>query len=169
MSLDYEGLPREFPHRFLPEKIDLVEWNQIEGYFADLQNRKIGSVDDLRSWLDDYSELFIVVSEAASIRYIRMTEQTDREEYRDAYLAFVENVEPKVKVAQFNLNRKFVESDLRGSLPSDRYGLIEKKIENSIRLFRDVNVELEKEERKLAQQHQIVIGAMTVSYEGRER
>ena len=169
MSLDYESLPREYPHRFLPEKIDLVDWDQVERHFTDLQSRKIGSVEDLRSWLNDYSELFVVVSEAASIRYIRMTEQTDKKEYRDAYLAFVENIEPRVKVAQFNLNRKFVESDFRRSLPSDRYGLMEKKIENSIRLFRDVNVELEKEERKLAQQHQSVIGSMTVSYDGRER
>jgi len=169
VSLDYEGLPREYPHRFLPENIDLTDWSQVEGYFTELQRREIGSVDDLRSWLDDYSELLVVVSEAASIRYIRMTEQTDRQDYRDAYLAFVENVEPKVKVAQFNLNRRFVESDLRRSLPSDRYGLLQRKIENSVRLFRDANVELEKEERKLAQQHQSVIGSMTVSYEGRER
>src|SRR5271157_2367743 len=113
MSLDYEGLPREYPHRFLPQKIDLADWNRAVGYFTELQQRQIGSVEDLQSWLEDYSELFIAMSEAASIRYVRMTEQTDRKEYHDAYLAFVENVEPKVKVAQFNLNRKFAASDHR--------------------------------------------------------
>ncbi len=169
MSLDYESLPREYPHRFLPQKVDLADWNQAEGYFTELQQRAIGSVEDLQSWLDDYSELFIAMSEAASIRYVRMTEQTDRKEYNDAYLAFVENVEPKVKVAQFNLNRKFAASDHRRLLPPDGYGLLERKIENSVKVFREANVELEKGERKLAQQHQRITGSMTVYHDGRER
>jgi len=169
MSLDYESLPREYPHRFLPQSIDLADWNRAEGYFTELQQRQIGSVEDLQSWLEDYSELFIAMSEAASIRYVRMTGQTDRKEYHDAYLAFVENVEPKVKVAQFNLNRKFAASHHRRLLPADGYGLLEKKIENSVKVFRNANVELEKEERKLAQQHQRITGSMTVYHDGRER
>ncbi|MGD0637852.1 MAG: M3 family oligoendopeptidase, partial [Nitrososphaerales archaeon] len=113
MSLDYEALPRDYPRRFLPETVDLTDWNQVGKYFDGLRLRDLGSVQDLRGWLDDYSELFVAMSEAASIRYVRMTEQTDREDYRAAYLSFVENIEPKVKVAQFNLNRKFVESRFR--------------------------------------------------------
>src|ERR1700730_12827230 len=130
MSLDYEGLPREYPRKFVPKNVDLADWNQVEGYFTELQEREIGSVADLKSWLDDYSEIFVAMSEAASIRYIRMTEQTDSKEYRDAHLAFLENVEPRMKVAQFNLNRKFVGSVFRSSLPPDRYRVLEKKIDN---------------------------------------
>ncbi len=169
MSLDYEALPREYPRGFLPQKIDLTDWSQVGKYFSELQERELGSAQELQKWLDDYSELFIALSEASSIRYIRMTEQTDRREYREAYLDFVELIEPKVKVAQFNLNRRFVESQFRRSLPPDRYLLLAKKIENSVSLFREANVELEIEEKRLAQQQQSLAGSMTVSYEGRER
>jgi oligoendopeptidase F len=169
MSLDYEALPRDYPRRFLPETVDLTDWNQVGKYFDGLRLRDLGSVQDLRGWLDDYSELFVAMSEAASIRYVRMTEQTDREDYRAAYLSFVENIEPKVKVAQFNLNRKFVESRFRGSLPPEDYLVLDRKIENSVRLFRDENLELEIEEKKLAQRQQSIAGSMSVSYDGRER
>ena len=98
-----------------------------------------------------------------------MTEQTDREDYRDAYLSFVENIEPKVKVAQFNLNRKFVESKFREALPPEDYSVLDRKIESSVRLFRGENVVLEKEEKKRAQQQQSIAGSMTVAYDGRER
>ena len=169
MSLDYEALPRDYPRRYLPVTVDLTDWNQIGKYFDELRLREPGSVQDLKGWLDDYSEVFVAMSEAASIRYVRMTEQTDRDDYRAAYLAFVENIESKVKVAQFYLNRKFVESQFRKSLPPGDYSVLERKIENSVRLFRGENVELEKEERKLAQRQQSIAGSMTVSYEGRER
>jgi len=169
MPLDYESLPREYRRRFLTEGVDPADWGQLESYFGKLQERQILSVADLESWLEDYSELLSAVSEAASIRFIRTTEMTDKKEYRDAYASFVENVEPRVKVAQFGLNRKFVGSEFRSMLPSDRYGVLEKKIENSVRIFRESNVELEMEERRLQQQHQSITGAMTVSYEGQER
>ena len=169
MSLDYEALPRDYPRRFVPFTTDLTDWNQIGRYFDELRVRELGSVQDLQRWLDDYSEVFIAMSEAASIRYVRMTEQTDREDYRDAYLAFVENIEPKVKVAQFKLNRKLAESQFRAALQPENYLVLQRKIENSLRLFRDENVELEKEEKKRAQQQQSVAGSMTVAYDGRER
>ncbi len=169
MSLDYESLPREYHRRFLAEGVDPADWSQLERYFDELHQRPLQSVADLQSWLEDYSELFVAISEAATIRLIRTSEMTDKKEYQDAYAAFLENVEPKVKIAQFRLNRKFVESEFRALLPRDRYGLLEKKIENSVRLFRDSNVELEKEEKRLAQQYQSITGAMTVSYGGQEK
>jgi oligoendopeptidase F len=169
MPLDYESLPREYHRTFLAEGVDSADWSSLERFFDELQERRIRSVADLQAWLEDYSEVFVAVSEAASIRFIHTTEMTDKKEYQDAYAAFLENVEPRVKLAQFNLNRKFVESEFRALLPRERYGLLERKIENSVRLFRASNVELEKEEKRLALMHQNVTGAMTVSYGGQER
>ena len=167
--LRYEGLPREYPNRFLAASGNPVDWSRVEPYFADLQGRPITSTGDLERWLADYSELFTAISEEGTIRYIRMTEQTKSEEYRAAYLSFVEQVEPKVKVAQFNLNRRYAGSDRRKSLPKARYELLDLRIENSIKLFREENVELEKDEKGLAQSYQGIIGSMTVDYGGRER
>ena len=169
MVLEYGSLPREYPRRFLPRETDPADWTQVGPFFDELQGRGLESPGDLERWLDDYSELLVAMSEASTIRYVRTSEQTDRKDYSDEYLAFVEKVEPRLKVAQFNLNRRFVGSDLRRLLPPERYLVMEKRIENSVRIFRDENVALETEEKRLAQKHQTVTGSMSVVYEGRER
>jgi oligoendopeptidase F len=167
--LRYESLPRDYPNRFLAATANPADWSQVEPYFADLQGRPIASAESLERWLDDYSELFTAISEEGTVRYIRMTERTTSEEYREAYLSFIEHVEPKVKVAQFNLNRRYIGSDYRKSLPRKRYSLLDLRIENSIKLFREENVSLETDERGLAQKYQGTMGSITVDFEGRER
>jgi oligoendopeptidase F len=169
MVLDPETLPQRSGRRFVPQKVDLGDWPQAERYFADLQRREISSGDDLQGWLQDYSELFGAVSEAAAIRYIRMTEQTDNESYKKAYLTFVEDVAPKAKVAEFNLNRKLAQSPFTKELPDERYSMMRRRVENRVALFREENVELEKEDEKLGQLYESATGAMTVLYEGKER
>jgi oligoendopeptidase F len=167
--LRYERLPRDYPNRLLAASVNPSDWSQVEPYFTLLQGRPITSALDLEHWLDDYSELFTAISEEGTVRYIRMTEQTDNAEYREAYLSFIERVEPKVKVAQFNLNHKYAGSEYRNSLPKARYSLLDLRIANSVRLFREENVSLQADERGLAQKYQGIIGSMTVVFDGRER
>jgi oligoendopeptidase F len=169
MYLDYDSLPQEHPQKFIKGNVDLADWSQVEPYFAELQSRDLSSPAVLEGWFDDYSELLVAVSEQGTVRYIRMTEQTTNEDFRSAYLSFVENVEPKVKIAQFNLYRKYAGSDQRKNLPREKYTLADLRIENSVRLFREENVNLEKDERALSQRYQEITGEMTVSYDGKDR
>ena len=167
--LPYETLPRDYPNRLLSASVNSADWAQLEPYFLDLQWRPIASARDLEVWLTDYSELFTAISEAGAVRYIRTTEQTKDEGYRKAYKAFLEEVEPKVKVAQFNLNRKYVDTEYKKGLPRQRYSLLDRRVENSVRLFRQENVELEKEDSSLTQKFQEIAGSMTAVFDGKER
>src|SRR3989304_399998 len=159
MSFDYSRLPREYPRRFLPAQLDVADLSQLESMFDELQRRPIQSKDDLEKWL----------GEESAIRYIRMTCRTDDEERQKAYLYFVENVAPRVKLRFFELDRKYLSSPARNELPKDRYFVLDRDRANSGALFREKNVELEKEEATLAQQYQKLGGARTVFYQGRER
>ncbi len=167
--LRYESLPRDYPNRFLAASARPADWSSIERYFVELQGRSIASAVDIERWLDDYSELFSAISEEGTVRYIRMTERTTSDEYREAYLSFVGRVEPKVKLAQFKLNRKYIGSEYRKSLPKKRYSMLDLKMENSVKLFREENVSLETDDRGLAQRYQGIMGSMTVNFDGRER
>lgn len=169
MVLNPEMLPRGRPHRFVPSEVDMGDWKQAARCFTALETRPITSSGELESWLEDYSELSGALSEEGSIRYIRMTEQTDNEDYKNAHLAFVEEVTPNAKLAEFRLNKRFAESPFANDLPNDRYQMMRKRVKNSIQLFREVNVELEKEDEKLRQQYEGLSGTMTVFYDGRER
>ena len=167
--LSYESLPRAYPNRFVPDSVDCADWSKLESFFADLERRPIASSSDLEHWLDDYSELFTAISEEGTIRYIRMTEQTESAELKEAYMSFLQNVEPKMKAGQFSLNKRYIESEHRKSLPSQRFSVLDRKIENSIKLFRENNIGLETEDRVQAQKYQEIMGSMTVEFDGRAR
>jgi len=169
LSFDYSSLPREYPRQFLPSKIDLTDLNRLKELFRNLQNRTIHSAVDLEKWLGDESELASALAEEQSIRYARMTCQTDDPARERDYLFYIENVEPEAKIGFSQLDRKYLGTPARKSLPQGEYFVLDRKRENNVALFREENVELEKEETKLAQSFQKITGAMTVIYDGQER
>ena len=169
MSFDYAHLPRDYPRQFLPSKIALTDVPSLKEVFHDLNVRPIHSASDLEKWLRDESELASALSEEQALRYARMTCQTDDPDREKAYLFFVENVEPEAKLGFSQLDRKYVQTAARKTLPLDQYFVLDRKMENNVAIFREENVELEKEETKLAQTFQKTAGAMTVQYEGEER
>ena len=169
MSFDYSHLPREYPRQFLPSKIDLTDLTRLKELFHNLQNRPVHSASDLEKWLKDESELASALAEEQSIRYARMTSQTDDPAREKDYLLFIENVEPEAKIGFSQLDRKYLATPARKSLPQQQYFVLDRKRENNVALFREENVELEKEETKLAQSFQKLTGAMTVLYEAQER
>ncbi len=149
--------------------MDLASQDDLKRVFDGLQARKITSAPELEKWLWDESELASAVSEEQAYRYIRMSCQTDDSEREKAFLYFVENIEPQVKISFSELDKKYVESPARKKLPREKYSVLDRKRENSIRLFRKENVELEKEEAKTWQKYEKAVGAMTVMYDGQER
>ena len=169
MSLDFSRLPHEFPRKFLPQTVNLAEQDSLEQIFDRLEKREVASPGDLEHWLMDEAELAQALSEEQASRYVRMTCQTDDAEREKAYLFFIENIEPLAKVRFSNLDKKYLSIPARKSLPQDRYFVLDRKIQNNDVLFRVENVELEKEEAKLAQAYEKTTGAMSVMYEGKER
>lgn len=168
MSFDGSTLPREFSRKFLPKNVDVSSVDQLSKFFDELQKRPITSKKDLERWLLDETELLSAIGEEQSIRYIRMTLQTDDTMREKAYLEFVENIEPVVKKRVFDLDRKYLGSNARKQLSPDYYSVLDKRRENNAAIFREANVELEKEDTKLGNEYQKITGAMTVSHNGKE-
>jgi oligoendopeptidase F len=169
LSFDYPRLPREYPRQFLPSKIDLTDLTRLKELFHNLQSRTVRSTPDLEKWLRDESELASALAEEQSIRYARMTCQTDDPAREKDYLFFIENIEPQAKIGFSQLDHKYLDTPARKSLPHEKYFVLDRKRENNVALFREKNVEIEKEETKLAQSFQKITGAMTVLYDGQER
>ena len=168
MRLEPNLLPRDYPRTFVPADVDAGEWEQLAPLFAELERRNLDTWEALEQWLRDESELAAMLYEERATRYIRMTCQTDDPEPEQAYLHFVENVEPQVKQASNRLDRKYVASPARRALPRDRYAVVDRRIENRVALFREENVPLETEANILQQRYTKTVGAMTVEFRGRE-
>src|SRR5437899_8268185 len=98
-----------------------------------------------------------------------MTCETDDPAREKDYLFYIENIEPEAKIGFSQLDRKYLGTPARKGLPLERYFVLDRKRENNVALFREANVELEKEETTLAQSFQKTTGAMTVLYDGQER
>ncbi len=169
MSLDFSLLPHDFPRKFLSQTVNLTNQESLGQVFDKLEKREIPTSGDLEGWLMDEAELAQALSQERTARYVRMTCQTDDAEREKAYLFFVENIEPLAKLRFSNLDKKFLSAPARKGLPHDRFFVLDRKRQNNDTLFRPANVELEKEEAKLAQAYEKTIGAMTTVYDGKER
>ena len=158
-----------YPRQFVPPEANPGEWSDLEPLFVALESQPITSVPDMERWVVDLSELASCIDEEGARRYIAMTCHTDDPVAEKDYLRFVEEVEPRCKPWWQKLYKKFVGHPMRVDLTSERYRVLDRALENHVRLFREENVVLEVEEAKLSQQYQKVMGAMTGRFEGREQ
>ena len=159
----------EFPRRFIAEGDNLDDWSRIEPYFDRLRDRDIENAEQLVRWLEDFSELLACVSEVGTDRHVRMTCQTDDPDRKQAFLDFIENIEPKCKPRTFELEVKYAKCPVANQLDGKRYRVLDRSIRASVEIFRDENVPLETQEAKLAQQFQEICGKQTVQFDGKER
>lgn len=169
--LPFGQLPPAKPRRFVPATIDLGDWSHIAPLFDTLERRAAAcaSAAELESWLLGWGELNAALDEEGSRRYIAMTCHTDDAATEQAYLHFVESVEPQLKPRQFALERVYLAHPLRTQLPPRRFEVFDRDTRARVELFRDENVPLETEESKLGQQYQKLSGGLTVTFRGEEK
>ncbi len=161
--------PQRFPHHWLPEGLELKQWEQIEPWYKKLLGQAVGSPSELEAWLTAAGELNAAVGEEGVKRYIAMTCQTDDPEREAAYLAFVREIEPKLKPIQNEIRGRYLDAPARAQLSKDRYAVFDRALANRRELFREANIPRETQLAELEQQYQKLIGAMTVTFRGEER
>ncbi|MEY4199159.1 MAG: hypothetical protein RLZZ265_899, partial [Verrucomicrobiota bacterium] len=154
--LPFSNLPTHAPRRFVPAHIDLGNWSQIAPLFDQLDARapQCRTVAELEQWILDQGELAAALDQEGSQRYIAMTCHTDSPEAEQAYLQFVEQIEPELKPRQFKLAQLYLAHPLRSQLAPHRYEVFDRDTTLRVELFREENIPLETEESKLAQQFQ---------------
>jgi oligoendopeptidase F len=169
--LPFGSLPAFKARQFVPAQLDFGSWSQIAPLFDQLETRLAAAktVADLEAWLLAWGELSAALDEEASRRYIAMTCHTDDAEAEKAYLQFVEQIEPQLKPSQFKLEKLFIAHPQRTKLPSPRYDVFIRDVQNHVELFREENVALETEESKVGQQYQKLSGSLTVQFRGEEK
>jgi oligoendopeptidase F len=165
---DYGKLPKEFRREYVPDGIRF-DWGDISKVYDELSSREIPGPAELEKWILDGSEFDAYLYEQRTIRYINSTRQTDNPEFTKAYEDYVEGLEPKIKVASFELLKKYASSRFRGELPPSTFALEDRRRDAAVRTFKVENVELERQDSTLAQRYQRTMGAMTVQYRGEER
>lgn len=161
-------LPNRFQRHYLPESLDYGQWAGLEAFFRALEERDLDSVERLEQWLLDWSELRDALGEEGSLRYIRMTCDTENREIEEAYFYFLEEIAENLKAAEDRIKHCFLGSSARKKLSAQRYSVLDRSLQNDVDLFREANIPLETRESKGTQQYQKLMGSLTVNFEGRD-
>ena len=122
------------------EGLDAKKWSEIEPHFQEFLIREIGSAEDLEIWLLELGRFSAYVGETGSMLYVDMTCDTENEEIKQAYLDFVENVEPELAKIGDLLNRKLAESPYADQLNSEEYKVLLRDTRMDLALFREETV-----------------------------
>lgn len=155
--------------RFLPESFTVTSWALLKPYFDDLLSRNLGSLNHLRQWFRDRSELESVISEDLAWRYINMTCYTDNEDYSKRYEDFVVNIQPQIAPVSDQLNKKAAGSEFLKQLEEETgYDMMIRNLKKDIEIFREENVPLYTEITTEQQKYAQVSGAMMVEIDGKE-
>ena len=162
-------VPDEYPHRWLPADVELKEWAQIEPWYTKLLGQPVGSAAELEQWLTAAGELNSAVGEEGVKRKIAMTCQTDDPAREAAFLAFVREIEPKLKPILNEIRSRYLDAPARSQLSKVRYAVFDRALENRRALFREANIPRETQLAELEQRYQKIVGAMAVTFRGEER
>lgn len=154
--------------KFLPEDFVLTTWDKLKPYFDDLLKRPLNSMQDLKSWFSDRSELESIISEDLAWRYIRMTCYTENQEYLKSYQDFIQNIQPEVAPVSDKLNRKAAASEFLDPLAQEEgYDILVRNLRKEIEIFREENVPLFTEITTETQKYAQITGSMTVEVDGK--
>lgn len=151
---------------FLPNDLKIDKWESIEPFFQDLLKREIKTVEDLKKWLSDSSELDAVLEEDLAWRYIRMTIDTTNEAHSDSYKKFVTDIQPQISPLEDKLNRKLLACQFISELKSEDYLILLKRIKRSIELFREENIPLQAKLAEESQKFGALSAAQTIDFKG---
>lgn len=138
-------------------------WPQLEPYYQDLMERSL-STGNVAAWLADWSHLAKLVQETYARVHLATTLNTADVEAEQHYNTFIGEVLPQVEAAEQQLKQKLLNSGLEP--PGFEIPLRNLRAEAA--LFREANLPLLVENRKLGSEYNKIVGAQTAQWEGQE-
>lgn len=150
------------------ENVDATQWESFAPYYSALQERPLDA-SNAREWLRDWSQLAALTYEAATLVYIRKTLDTTDPQREEAFLAYVENVEPKIRMAEQALKERLLALVDEGVDLGDDMALIIRRMRAEADLYREANIPLFTEVAKIANEYDNVTGALQTDWDGETR
>lgn len=167
-SMNYTAHISKLPRHYLPADFKVVNWEGLEPFFKELNERPIHSKADLEKWLLDSSEVEAAISEDACWRQIKMTCDTESKELEEAFHFFVMEIQPKIQPYADALNKKLVHSPFVQELDEKKYHTYLRSVRKNIELFREENIPLQAELGVLQQHFGQITGVMSINHNGQE-
>jgi len=154
---------------FLPENFTINEWQSIEPFYKNLQERPLNSTAELRAWFRDRSELESALSEELAWRYIRMTCNTADAALQESFNYFATSVQPEVIHYTHLLNQKCLQSPFISELDKQEgFDITIRSLRKQAEIFREANIPLQTELQIKEREYGAIAGAMTILWQEQE-
>lgn len=154
----------------IPDSVAMInprQWETFAPFYEALQERPL-SHDNARQWLEDWSAAYRLFWEAASLIYIEKSLDTTDEEKEQAFLDLINNVSPKIQVADQTLKERLLALDITAEEMPDM-ALVLRDMRNYAELFREANIPLNTELSKLDNEYDKITGGMKTEWDGEEK
>jgi len=138
-------------------------WEKYAPFYDQLESYAL-TPDTLHDWMSGWSWVAELLGEVSSRLYVFYAQNTTDETAEKRYFAYLENIQPHAKAADQKLTVKLLES---GLVPAGMEIPVQ-RMRVDAEIFRDENLPLFTEERKLASEYEKIAGAWTVQWEGEE-
>ncbi|MBP7688281.1 MAG: M3 family oligoendopeptidase [Thermoflexales bacterium] len=138
-------------------------WADVAPYYQDLNARPLDAAN-VAAWLSDWTRIGKVISETYARLHLATTLNTADAEAERRYLAFLSEVQPKVEEAEQQLKQKLLDSGLQPI----GFEMPLRNLRAEAELFREANLPLILQGRKLGQQYNKIVGAQSAQWQGQE-
>ena len=166
--MNYSADIQKLLRHFIPTDFVITNWEMLEPYFRNLDERAINSLADLELWMKDASEIEAVISEDACWRQIKMTCDTENKELEEAFTFFMMEIQPKIQPYADKLNKKLIDCPFTNELDKATFFTYLRNVKKNIELFREVNIPIQAELNVMQQQFGVISGKMTIEVNGQE-
>lgn len=139
------------------------KWNQLEPFLDELVKTPLSSVN-FDQWMMDWSNVSRLVSEMYARLWVDTTLDTANAAIKEKYNDFLDGIFTPFQAINQELKQKLLSSGMKPNM----FEVPLHNMQVEAEIFRQENLALLNEEKKLANEYDEVIGAQTVTWEGEE-
>jgi oligoendopeptidase F len=164
----FSRLPKRPPRRYVPERLDCADVDELKRLHEQLLARPLPTLSAVKRWLEDCQELAVAVGEHQAMSYIRKSVNTRDKKAQADYRHIIQQVSPALAPYHDKLNRRLLEHPLRRKFPK-RWSLMLRWRQNAVDLFREKNIPLQRQIEETALRYAQLMGGLEVRFEGRKQ
>jgi oligoendopeptidase F len=139
------------------------DFESLAPHYAALEKAPLDA-DSARDWLQGWSDLEATIAEASSRAYRARVEDTTNQEAENVYLNLIENVIPKVRLAENTLEQRFAALSYHNPEISE----FQARTRAKLNTFSPANLDLFVEEGKFEIEYDKLMGDLTILLDGEE-
>jgi oligoendopeptidase F len=145
------------------EAFEQLQWVEIEAWYRELAATTL-SPENVEPWLRQWSQLSALVDETNIWLEIATTRNTADETLSQRRQRFLDEIFTHVQ----SFDQQIKQQLLASGLEPEGFAIPLRKLQVDAKLFREENIPLLNEEKKLSEEYMGINGAQTVQWEGQE-